>query len=117
MRWYLILIPFISLFLYTGYKWQVYNEQISSMDSVAINSLYAETNLATIRNFDFSSVSEEFFYDYIRFFVFENPDDFASTINITLQETNPLAINVTVSSDLGDTNPTTEKTYVLESSE
>lgn len=117
MKWYLILIPFISVFLYSGYKWQVYNEQISSMDSVAINSLYSETNLATMRNFDFSSVNSDFIYDYIRFFVFENPDDFDSTIKITLQETNPLAINVTVTSNLGDTNPTTTKTYVLESSE
>lgn len=117
MKWYIILIPFISVFLYTGYKWQVYNEQISSMDSVAMNSLYASTNLAKIRNYDPNVVDEEFLYDYLRYYTFETSDDFNSNINIKLQETNPPALTISITNELGEATPTTTKTYILDSTE
>lgn len=117
MKWYLILIPFISIFLYTGYKWQVYNQQISSMDNIAINSLYSSTNIAKIRNYDAEMEVEQFVLDYIRYFVFESGDDYDSNINIKIQNTNPPAITISITNYLGNVTPTTTKTYVLDSTE
>lgn len=117
MKWYLILIPFISIFLYTGYKWQVYNEQISSMDNIAINSLYASTNIAKVRNYEPLVIDQTFLYDYIRYFVYETPNDFNSNINIKVQQTNPIAITISITNELNDSSPTTTKTYVLDSTQ
>ena len=52
MKSFMIMIPFIGVFLFAGFKWQFYNDQFGMVDNYIENGIYSAINIDKLRGYE-----------------------------------------------------------------
>jgi len=116
MRWYLITIPFITIFLFTGFKLDVYHEQKNNIDYIVENSLYEAVNINRLRTFDDNIITEnDLERELIKYLGVQPNYSLDYEISYKIVKQDPLIVDVFLTSKVYDTQPTISKTFILDS--
>ena len=95
MRWYLITIPFITIFLFSGFKLDVYHEQKDNIDLIVENALYETLNLNKLRTMDQDLLDEESFQNnLIKYLTMQSNYSLDYDISYKIESTNPIIVDV-----------------------
>lgn len=115
MRWYLIMIPFLSLFTYSTYKWEIYNSKIDEMDLIVLNSLYEATDLNKLRIYDEIPISnlENYLFKNLSL---ESQVPLNTTLDIYSGDDGKLTLLIKWTSHLKDEDISINKNYILDTS-
>ncbi len=116
MRWYLVMIPFFALFLYSGFKWEVYQSQIDDIDQLGSNSLYSSVNISRLRNYDTNVLTKEFKLQLVKFMSLEMNYPLDYKIGYKIVNKTPLAIALKLETNNNGIKSAIQKIYILDSS-
>ncbi len=114
MRWYLIMIPFLTLFTYTTFKLEVYNSRINELDLVVLNSLYEATNINKLRNYDENAVENLEVY-LTKNVALESQTPLPMDFEIYTGDSDNLSVLIKWKTILDDTNIQINKNYIMDS--
>lgn len=115
MRWYLIMIPFLSLFLYSGFKLELYQEKLDDIEPVVINSLYSATNIDALRYYQSNIVDEEKLkLQLVKFIALESSISTDTTLKYKITSYNPLTIDVAIATSALDSDIEVRRSFILD---
>ena len=116
MRWYLITIPFITIFLFSGFKLDVYYEQNDNIDLIVENSLYETVNINQLRTMDEGLIKkEEFENNLIKYLTMQPNYSLDYDISYKVVSTNPIIVDVLLETKVYDSNIGISRTFILDS--
>lgn len=114
MKFYLIMIPFLGFFLFTGIKLHLYHDIISQHDQYSINAMYASTDLDQIRNYKSKPLNQSFENKLVKYLVLEFPHKNENTIEYQVLNDMPLLMQIMTTVDVKDQSATINKLYILD---
>lgn len=114
MRWYLVMLPFLSLFLFTGFKWQVYMQQIDTIDEISIHSIYSSIDMNKMINYDPENMLNDIKEQLVKYSVIELNYNIDYQISYKIIQYNPLILKVKLRSYTSNSTPEIEKMYILD---
>ncbi len=117
MRWYFVMIPFLSVFLFAGFKWQVYNTKIYSIDAAGENTLYKISDISKLRNYDGDIYDEDFINQIIKYVALDEKNHFDTKISYRITNQNPLAIDIKIETDVLGSVISITKSFILDTTE
>ncbi len=111
------MLPFYALFLFVGFRWNVYFSQFNDLDSFAQNAIYTSFDVDSLREYQSMVDPEELFYQLIKFSSLENNYliDYQIGVNILLES--PLVVEVMIKSTFEEDIYEMSKVFILESVE
>ena len=109
------MIPFLVVFFYSGFKWQVYEQQINLIDNIVKDSLYSATDLNKLRNYDNDFLDQELILYLIKYLAIDTKYNLDYELGLTITNKKPLAITVSISSIINNSSPSIQKTYIMDS--
>ena len=117
MKMYLIMLPFLALFLYSGFRWHAYSEQLNSIDTFSENALYASVDINKLRSLDTDITTKNIGDNILKYMTLQMPRDIDGTIGYEIASTEPMVVKVEVSTMFDDSDTALRKTYILDSTE
>lgn len=67
MKWYIILIPFITLFVFAGLRWSSVTQQYKEINSILENSMYSSVDLYKVSEYSNNIVTEDVWNQIIKY--------------------------------------------------
>ena len=86
------MIPFIGIFIFSGFKWQIYNDQFEAVDNYTENALYSNVKIDSLRKYKENIFDENLPLQLLKYFVVENENKLQSTISFEKSDLNAFKI-------------------------
>ena len=117
MKLYIILIPFMAVFLFTGFQWKVYHNQINQLDQVAINSLYSSVDIDKLRNYNIEVDTEMLMVNVVKFLTLETDYLFDYQLGINITNQDPVVSTISLTTILDDIEMQINKSYGVDTTQ
>ena len=72
MKSFMIMIPFIGVFLFAGFQWQFYNDQFGMVDNYIENGIYSAINIDKLRGYEETVINEDLGLQLLKYFSLES---------------------------------------------
>lgn len=115
MRWYIIMMPFITIFLFCGFKWQIYQQQISNSDYIGLNSVYSSINVNKLRTYQADILTDELIYQLVKYIAVETEYKSDYTIGLSVLNQKIPALAISIKTDALDSNMEIQRAFIMES--
>ncbi len=115
MKTIYLTIPFIGVFLFCGFKLQVYNQQIGNMDNFMKNAIYTSIDKSKLRNYEFEILEDDFELQLLKYFALENENGLDNVLQYEVDQSNPLFIKSLLSTNILEEDVGVIKSFILDS--
>ena len=116
MRWYLITIPFITIFLFIGFKLDVYHDQGNTINYTSENALYDATNINKLRTFEDNIIDQEdLIINLIKYITVQPNYSLDYNISYQIISQTPLIIDIIIETTHKGETMTISKTFIMDS--
>ncbi len=115
MKTIYLTIPFIGVFLFCGFKLQVYNQQIGNVDNFMKNAIYSSVDTSKLRNYEVEILEEDFELQLLKYFSLENGNELNNEIQYEVDQSTSLFIKSLLSTEIFEEDVGIIKSFILDS--
>lgn len=94
MRWFVIMLPFIAIFVFFGIRWSIYSEQMNVTRSYIENSSYTSVNYDNLREYNVDVFDKDLIYQALKYISVSNKYNEDFNIKLSIVNEYPPVIKV-----------------------